>query len=184
MDDEMILDLFYERSEQAVDALKEKYGGVLRSVIVGILPDKRDAEECISDVYFAVWNTVPPQRPKALLPFLCRIGRNAALDKVRSNSAAKRNGRLLAIDELAEAIPGGDSPESETDARELARLINLFLSRCGERDRILFLRRYWYGQSVETAARSLGISANAACVRLHRLREKLRKTLKKEGYSL
>ena len=184
MEDAEILALFFARSEQAVEALADKYGSMLRRLAENILPDGRDAEECVSDAYLAVWNAVPPARPEVLSAYVCRIVRNKALDRLRAGAAARRSAALTALEELEEILPGPETPESRLDCLELGEGINRFLSGLDSRDRVLFLRRYWYGDGVEAAGAALGLSAGQAGLRLFRLRKKLRRYLEKEGYTI
>lgn len=185
MTDREILDLFFARSERAVEALEEKFGRLCRRIAMNILGDARDAEECAADTALAVWNTVPPKEPDPLMPYVGRIARNLALDRYRYNRAECRYaGGDALLAELEEIVSGTDSPESAADAGALSEAISRFLS--GERrdDRRLFVRRYWYGDGVGSCARDAGITPNAAAVRLSRMRERLRRYLMKEGFTL
>ena len=181
-DDSKLIELFFERSEQAVELLSEKYGGVCLSTARNILSSPQDAEECVNDAYLAVWNTVPPERPSPLIAYLLRIVRNLSLKKHRSNSAAKRgSGYDSAMDELAECIPSNENVESEYDANELGGLIDRFLGTLGKDERVMFVRRYWFGDDIGALAKHFGISRHAASGRLYRTREKLKAYLKKAG---
>ena len=169
LDDEGILDLFYERSEQAVTELDRKYGAAVRRTAGNILRDRLDVEECLNDTWLAAWNTIPPQRPDPLVSYVCRIARNLAVKRWRAETAAKRNGNYdLVLDELEECISSGVDVESELE-RE---------------DRVLFVRRYFFAEPVAQIAAATRFSANRTSVRLFRLREKLRNYLQKEGLSV
>ena len=185
MDDSQIIDLFFERSEQAIAELSQKYGRVLLGVAQNILNDRRDAEETVNDAYLGVWNTVPPERPVMLQSYACRIVRNLALKKYHANTAKKRNSTYdAALDELSGCLPSDTDVESEFAAQETMRLINAFLSAQTKEDRMLFVRRYWYADSVGELAERFGIGKHTVSVRLSRLRARLKSYLAKEGVSL
>ena len=184
MDDRQIIHMLWQRLEQAIDALAQKYGSRLQRTAMNILEDPRDAEEAVNDTYLALWNAIPPAKPDPLAPFVFRVGRNTALKLLRSRSAQKRDSRYdLSLDELAECIPDG-VPEDILDARALGRAINGFLDTLSGTNRILFVRRYWFGDTAGTVGRELGLSESAAAVRLHRLRTQLKAHLIKEGFDL
>ncbi len=182
MTDEEIIGLFFERSEQAISELAKEHGEAARRVALRILGDPEDAEECVNDAYLGVWNSVPPERPAPLRTYVCRIARNLAAKRRRANTAQKRGrGYDLALDELAEIVPDRVGVEDRIAAKELAELIGAFLDTLSYEDRFLFMRRYWYADPLSEIARMAGMSYGAAAVRLHRVREKLRKQLLKEG---
>lgn len=185
MEDEAIIKLFFERSEEAVAQLSEKYGAICGRTAYNILNSRRDAEECVNDAYLAVWNTVPPQNPQPLLSYVCRIVRNLSLNKYHAETAAKRNSAYdAALDELENCFPSSDTAESEFDARETARKIDAFLETLDKESRILFVRRYWYSDSIEDLARLFDTGRHNISVRLSRIRQKLRKYMEKEGVLL
>lgn len=182
MKDQEILDLFFERSEQAITELILKYGAAIRNVVTNILKNHQDVEECTNDTYLRVWDQIPPQRPKYLGAYACRIARNVSLSRYHANTAAKRNSYYdLALDELEQTIPALSTVESEYDAKELTRYLNAFLKGLSKEDRYLFLRRYWYGDSINQIAQNLDWKPHNASVRLFRLRKKLQDYLHKEG---
>lgn len=182
MTDEEIVGLFFERSEQAIAELQQKHGGAAFRIALNILGDPEDAEECVSDACLAVWNSVPPNRPSPLRSYVCRIARNLAAKRYHAETARKRDSRYdLALDELAECLPDRGGVEESLAARELAALIDRFLDTLPYEDRFLFMRRYWYADSLGEAAKMAGMSYAAAAVRLHRVREKLKQRLLKEG---
>ena len=182
MTDAEIIRLFFERSEQAIEELAKAHGSAAARVARNILGSERDAEECLNDTYLAVWNAIPPQEPAPLRTFVCRIARNLAAAKYHANTAKKRNSRYdAALDELEECLSDGGSVEDAYDAKELSEAINAFLAALSYSDRFLFVRRYWYSDSVQNIAALTGSTANSVAVRLYRLREKLRHHLIKEG---
>jgi RNA polymerase sigma-70 factor (ECF subfamily) len=182
MDDKKIIALLWDRAEGAIDALAAKFGKRLLRTAQNILGDARDAEEAVSDTYLALWNAIPPANPDPLAPYVYRTGRNIALKRLRHDGAQKRESRYdLSLDELANCLPGED-PEHILDARALGQAMDAFLARERAENRYIFLRRYWYGDSVQEIAAALHIRENVVSVRLNRLRCKLRDYLVKEGY--
>lgn len=185
LDDSKIIELFYERSEQAIIELSKKYGSVCTRVANNILNNRLDSEECINDAYLGAWNTIPPQKPDPLLTYICRIVRNLAIKKYHSNTAMKRNSTYdVSLDELENCFPVSDSPEDKAGAREIAQMIDRFLETLDKENRIMFVRRYWYADSITELAELFHTSNHNISVRLSRTREKLRKYLIKEGVSL
>ena len=185
MEDSGIIELFFERSEQAVAELSARYGEVCRRTAMNILGDPLDCEECVNEAYLAVWNRIPPERPDPLVSYVCRIVRNLALKRYSANTAKKRNSSYdVALDEIAEVLPSPDRVEDEAAANETASLINSFLGTLGERDRVMFVRRYWFGDSVTDIASMFGTGAHYVSVRLSRIRKALGRYLTKEGVSL
>lgn len=181
MDDSKIIQLFFERSEQAIIELSNKYGAIFSKVADNILNNRRDAEECVNDAYLGVWNTIPPQRPDPLLSYVCRIVRNLALKKYHENTAQKRNSYYdAAFDEIADCIPSSFSVENEIMAKEVARVIDGFLETLDQQSRIMFIRRYWHADSIEEIAALFHKSKHYISVRLSRIRKALKQHLKKE----
>lgn len=182
MDDSTIISLLWDRAEQGLEALAAKFGPRLRSIAMNILNSLPDAEETVNDTYLAVWNTIPPRKPDPLAGFVYRIGRNLALKRLRSSTAQKRNSTYdLSLDELAGCIPSS-ALEETLEARELGRAIDAFLDTVSRDSRCIFLRRYWFGDSVKEIATAFRMTESAVSVRLHRTREQLRTYLNKEGY--
>ncbi len=180
--DQEIVELFFERSEQAIDCLTVRYGAAIRSVSSGILKDPQDVDECVNDTYLQIWNSIPPHRPQYLGAFACRIARNISLNRYDFNSAEKRNGYFdAALDELAGCIPDITEVESEYSANEIAETINSFLAGLSQSDRFLFVQRYWLGASISQLSEKSKLTEHAVSVRLFRLRKKLKKHLRKEG---
>lgn len=181
MTDTEIIDLFFARSDQAIRALAAKHGGAVQHVAYNILANPQDTEECVNDTYLGVWNSIPPNRPSPLRTYVCKIARNLATKQYHVNTAQKRNSQYdLALDELAECIPDGRTVEGEYTAKELAAAIDRFLDTLSYEDRFLFMRRYWYADSLADIAAMTGMSYSTVAVRIHRAKEKLRKQLIKE----
>ena len=181
MEDREIIALLWQRSEDAIRALAEKIGHRLQRLARNILVNPQDAEECVSDTYLALWNTIPPRRPEPLSPYALRICKNLAVSRLRVSLAQKRSGYEIALDELSEAI-GAQALEETISARELGRAIDRFLSTLSVENRVIFLRRHWYGDSVQEIATRVRLSENTVSVRLTRTRAKLREFLTKEGF--
>lgn len=183
MEDNKIIALFFARSEQAVEALANKYGKLCQVIAVNILGNSLDAEECVNDTYLAAWNTIPPQKPNPLRTYLCRITRNIAITRYHTNTALKRNSHYdIALDELEECLCTLENAESHVLAKELSHLLDRFLNNLDRRSRVMFMRRYWYADSVAQIAEDFGMRPNSVSVQLSRLRDKLRKFLINEGY--
>ena len=182
MDDQRIVALLWQRSERALALLAEKFGRLLHRLAMNILGDPSDAEEAVSDTYLALWNTIPPENPDPLTAYVCRVGKNASLKKLRDATAAKRDSRYdISLDELSGCL-SGISLEEQWQARELGRAIDRFLELQTQQNRIIFLRRYWFGDSVTDIASDMGMTENAVSVRLSRTRDHLRAYLQKAGY--
>lgn len=185
LDDDKIIDLFYKRSEQAIEELSKKYGAVCSKVARNILRNGLDAEECVNDAYLGAWNTIPPKRPEPLLAYICQIVRNLSITRYHANTAAKRNSFYdAALDELEECLASAVTVETEISARELSELLDRFLATLDRENRIIFLRRYWYSDPVSEIAAVFHMSSNSVSARLSRIRRKLKKFLKQEGYCI
>lgn len=177
-----ILTLLLRRSEEAIGAMARRFGPRLAATALNILGIREDAEEAVSDTYYAVWNVVPPKEPDPLEPFVYRVGRNLALKRLRRNTARKRNSSYdLSLEELEGCIPSL-TLEERFEARELGRAIDRFLDTLPHQSRKMFLRRYWFGDSIKAIAADLGLRENTVTVRLTRTRERLRIYLQKEGF--
>lgn len=184
MEDEQIIDLYFKRSEQAISETDHKYGRPCRKVSFNILRNREDTEECVNDTYLAAWNTIPPKRPDPFAAFLLRIVKNLSLKRYRDSSAQKKNSKLdVCFEELEECLPSGSSADI-TDRAYIKVLIEQFLDGLDRDDRIMFVRRYWYGDSVKDIAKAFHITQNNASVRLHRLRKELKTCLEEEGVIL
>ena len=181
MDDRKIVALLWQRAESALEAMAAKFGRGLLVLARNILPDLRDAEESVSDTYLAVWNAVPPAKPDPLSPYIYKVGRNTAMNRRRRDSAQKRSGWEVSLEELSGSLEG-PSLEARVEARALGRAIDAFLDTQSRETRIIFLRRYWFGDSIKDIAKLLSIQENAVSVRLLRTREKLKAYLTEEGY--
>ncbi len=182
MEDEKIISLYWNRDERAIEETDLKYGRLCNYVAENILSNHEDREECMNDTYLAVWNSIPAKRPDRFSVFLCRIVRNLALQKWEYISAAKRNPSAAAsIEELGDCVTGTDSVESEIERKTTENIINRFLWRQKEEKRNVFIRRYWYFDSIETISKNTGFSQSKVKSMLYEMRRKLRKYLESEG---
>ena len=182
LEDSKIIELFFDRSEEAITELSKKYGQVCKSVAENILNNQLDSEECVNDAFLAVWNTIPPQKPEHLLSYVCRIVRNLAIKKYHANTAQKRNSIYdVALDEIKECFPSSVSVEDEIESVEFSKEIDRFLESMDKQSRILFVRRYYYSDSIEDLAGLFRTSKHNISVRLSRIRKNLKKYLIKEG---
>jgi len=184
MDDRQIVGLFFERSDQAITELSKKYGKLCLKIAINILNNTQDAEECVNDAYLGAWNSIPPQVPNPLRPYICRIVRNLSLKKLRANSALKRSSSYeVSLSELEDYIPD-NSFYDNLSVNELTMQINEFLSALDYYDRVMFIKRYWFSESLSEISESFGISEHNASVKLSRIRGKLRKYLNDKGVSI
>lgn len=178
-----IIELLERRDEEALCLLKEHYSTYCYSIIYNILRNHEEAEEALSDVWLRIWNSIPPARPQRLRAYLAKTCRNVALDYIKHNSAEKRSGMTLLLDEIAEVLP--DSRwEQQDQGRPLREALNRFLRTLGQEEQRIFLRRYWYGATIEELSGDFGCSQSRITGILFRTRKKLRKYLEKEGYQL
>lgn len=186
MEDHEIVALYWARDEEAITQSGVKYGAYCRHIAQGILERCEDVEEALSDTWLSAWNAMPPARPAVLRTFLGRLCRNLCINRSIHDAAQKRGGKkvVLALEELHECIPGGEDPAQAAETSELSRIIDAFLRTLPRRDCDLFLRRYWYLDSIETIAAAMGLRPGAVKTRLYRIRGKLRTVLEKEGYAL
>ncbi|MCR5135868.1 MAG: RNA polymerase sigma factor [Oscillospiraceae bacterium] len=183
MEDDAILSLFRERSENALSETEAKYGRLCYSVAYRILEDSQDSEECVNDTWMQAWNAIPPEWPRKLSAWLSRVTRNLAVSRFREKHAEKRGGSEipLILDELAECLAGGTEPERELERKELAAAINGFLAGLKQEERDLFTARYFYAASHKELAERTGFSIPKIKTVLHRNRVKLMTYLKEEG---
>lgn len=179
LQDHEIVDLFWDRQGRAVAETDKKYGKLLYGISFSVLQLKEDAEECVNDTYFAAWNRMPDERPAYLGAFLSKITRHLSIDKYRKNTAEKRGGTDVCA-ELEDCIPSKDDVFSEIENRELARIIDGFLAKLPKEKQVIFVRRYFYNDSIQDISKMLGISVAKIKTTLHRLRLSLKKKLEDE----
>ena len=186
MKDEKIVELYLERSEEAIKETDRQYGRYFHYIAKEILQDEEDAKEIVNDTYLKAWNSIPPERPKPLKAFLGRITRQLALNRLERNKAQKRGGGqyFLALDELAECIPDGSGSEDVASDIDLSDTINHFLRILPIEQRRVFIKRYWYMSSISDIAASFDMSESKVTSILFRVRNKLKEHLTKEGFDL
>jgi RNA polymerase sigma-70 factor (ECF subfamily) len=184
MDDEKIVQLYWDRDEQAIPATADKYGSYCAAIARNILGNNEDAEECVSDTYLNAWNSMPPQRPGILSAFLGTITRNLSFNRYKHRTADKRGGGALPVvlDELADCVSGQDDMEQEFDRQELIKAINDFLDTLPQDKRSIFLCRYWYTDSISDIAHRHGMRSGAVSMTLNRLRANLHDYLLERGF--
>ena len=182
MEDQEIIDLYWNRSEIAISETASKYGGYCYSIAFNILKNNEDCEESVSDTYIAAWNAIPPRRPSILSTFLGKITRRIAIDRWRSRNRVKRGGGEidLALEELEDCIADSQTVEKAFERKQLSSLFNRFLEELPEVERTVFLCRYWYVDSVSDIANHFGFSGSKVTSMLHRTRKKLRAVLERE----
>lgn len=183
MEDNQIIQLYFDRAEQAIRETDTKYGGYCYSIAWNILSSAEDAEESVSDTYLAAWNAMPPRRPRVLSAFLGKITRNIALDRWRKYRAFKRGGGQieLALEELGECVSGEESVENALIRREILAGIERFLESLTQTERMVFLCRYWYLDSTEEIAEKSGFTVSKVKSMLLRIRRRLYARLQEEG---
>ena len=183
MEDDEIIRLFYERSENAIVHVEKKYGAILGSMSYNILHDHSDAEEVVNDTLYAAWETIPPENPNPLLAYLVRIAHNKSIKKHQHNTAKKRNSYYdAALDELEAVLADFASVEEEYEAKELTEAIDIFLDKIDRKGRLLFIRRYYFADSIQELSKQFDMSENSVYVKLHRIRKRLKKYLEQEGF--
>lgn len=186
MDDNKIIDLYSERNQLALGATADKYGAYCMKICMNILEDTPDSEEVVNDTYMQVWNTIPPQKPQSLMAYIAKVARNLALNKLKARNAVKRGGgeTALSYDELDLCTPSDVSVESESDMKALSNHISAFLYTQKEDVRKIFVRKYFYCDSVEDICERFSFSQSKVKSILMRTRDKLRDYLLSEGYNI
>ena len=178
IDDEKIIDLFFERDQQAIRELEIKYGKICHNLSYNIVNSRQDAEECVNDAYLGAWNAIPPARPNPLLSYLVKIVRNISLKIYWRKEAAKRNSiYTIAMQEIETCIADKKTVEDEIEARELAHIIENFLDSLTTKERIIFMRRYAYIDTYADIAKRVGTSEKNVSVRLSLIRQKMKQYL-------
>lgn len=186
MDDAKIVQLYWDRNEQAIPATADKYGNYCTSIAKNILGNREDAEECVNDTYMNAWNSMPPHSPSILSTFLGKIVRNLSFNRYKHNTADKRGGGELpaVLDELSDLVSGKDDVEQEINRKELINAIDAFLDSLSTEKRSIFISRYWHTDSISEIAVQHGIKDGAVSMTLNRLRLKLHNYLLERGFEL
>ncbi len=186
MEDSKIVQLYWNRDEQAIGATADKYGRYCASIARNILGNREDAEECVNDTYLNAWNAIPPHRPGILSAFLGKITRNLSFNRYQYNTADKRGGGETAavLEELLDIVSDGEGPEQAMEYRELVKAIDSFLAGLPAQKRHIFVCRYWYFDSVSGIAAQFQMTGNNVSVTLNRIRAQLRDYLMEGGFVL
>lgn len=182
MQDLQIIELYWSRDERAISESDVHYGAYCRRIALNILSSYEDAEECVSDTWHRTWENIPPERPNSLAAFFGRIVRNLSISRFRANRAQKRfDGITVLLSELEDCIPSHNSTAQEAEAGLLTEIINNWLTSLPTDDRVIFVRRYWYGDASGALAEECGLTPNQMAQRMLRLRKSLKSTLEQEG---
>ena len=168
MDDKQIIDLFFQRDEDAINAVDQKYGSKLNALAANILQSREDGLECINDTYMKAWNSIPPARPEYLFAFL----------------AEKRRAKVVELTKELEECIGDGGLQAHLDKEDIGEMLSHFLETVDKNKRIIFLRRYWYSDSIRDISERMQMSESAVKVTLHRMRKELRKYMESEGLYL
>ena len=182
MKDERIVELIYNNDEKGLHEAEAKYRGLCRSVADSILDSDEDREECVNDAFLAVWRNIPPEKPKNFRAYIARLVKNISLKRSRDNMAYKRRANYNAAgDELLEIIEDGRTIAEEYESKRIGEIINAFLAGLPKRDRDIFVLRFWYGDTVPSISKSMGVSESLIRSLIPRLKKKLAEELAKEG---
>lgn len=184
MEDKEIIELYWQRNETAIIETKKKYDRYLLGIADNILHDASENEECVNDTYLKVWNAIPPENPTSLKSYMGRIARNHALNRLRDRMREKRVANQIAVhlEELENVVCVQSKVEELVGAYHLEAVIDEFLGSISREKRVMFLRRYWYFDSIKEIAQRMGMSESKVKVSLKRTRDELRKRLEKEGF--
>lgn len=186
MDDNGIIQLYWDRNDQAISATSEKYGHYCKAIAKNILSNEEDAEECVNDTYLNAWNSMPTHWPEQLATFLGKITRNLSFNKYKHNHAKKRDGGeiILVLEELTDCVSDIDTVEQAIDRKELSKAINAFVKNLPVEKRNIFVRRYWYADSVLDIARDYGMLQGTVSKTLERIRKQLKAYLTERGFEV
>lgn len=185
IDDKSIIELFFDRSEKAIEELDLKYGKLCHKLSHNILNSRQDAEECVNDAYLGVWNAIPPAKPEPLRAYLCKVVRNISLKLYHRKTAEKRRGEYaIALQELEDSLPAPNTVEAEMETRELTLMIERFLDTLSDENCVIFLRRYWFSDTYAEIAERTGISEKSVSMRLVRIRKQMKQYLLEREVSI
>ena len=179
-----IVNLYWQRSELAIEESDKKYGKYCFAIAYAILGEAEEADESVNDTWFAGWNSMPPKRPDSLKAYLGKLCRHISISKLRKHKSLKRGGgeAAVAVEELEECIPNNCNVQHEVEMKELGMKLNIFVRDLGEKERNIFVARYWYALPVCDIALKLGLKESTVKTSLFRNREKLKKFLEKGGW--
>ncbi|MCQ2495638.1 MAG: RNA polymerase sigma factor [Lachnospiraceae bacterium] len=182
LEDSEIIELYWERSENAIKETQNKYFGYAYSIIARIIANKEDAEECFDDSMLKLWNSIPPTRPQNLRLYLGKIVRNTAIDRLKNLTGKKRTAEIISLSEMENFEDDFQNIDKDIDKWTLVEIINSFLQEQKKLHRIVFVQKYWYFLSVNQISEANNISSSKALSILHRMRKKLKERLVREGY--
>ena len=179
--DDEIIELYWKRDPKAIEETQTQYGEKLGRLSFGILENREDAQECVNDTYLRTWDSIPPTRPQFLFAYLAKICRFLCFDVLDHKNAQKRSALVVELThEMQQCIPDSRD-EDKVQGEQIGQNITAFLRTQSKQDRLLFMKRYWYGVSIKDLAQQMQISESSAKVRLHRIRGRLKKYLESEG---
>ncbi len=176
-----IVALLEARNEDALMYMKKRYGNYCYTILYGILRDHEEAQEALNDVWLRVWQSIPPGKPNCFQAYVAKVSRNVALDRLKHQNAQKRKAVTLPLDEIREMLPDPAWEQGEI-SRQLGEILNSFVKNLKPEEQKIFLRRYWYNETIDEMAIAFGCSQSRITGILFRVRKKLRKYLEKEGY--
>ena len=182
--DERIVELYWQRDQNAIKETDKKYGKMLIRIAYNILHDMSDCEECQNDTYLRIWNAIPPNRPNPFSAFIYKIMRNSAINKYKEKSRKSRipSEFTVSIEDLEDSLHSAESPESEISAKELSELINHYLSGLSDRQKYIFIGRFYMGDTLETIAEELKINASTVQRETEKIKKGLKAYLERSGY--
>lgn len=185
LEDDKIVQLYWDRDESAIDETDKKYRNYLYTIAYNIVHDRLDCEECLNDTYLGTWNTIPPTRPNILQVFLAKIMRNVAVDKYRQNHASRRipSELIVSLDEIDESMIYDPTDNEHDKIVAIAEALNIYLKGLSDRDQLIFVCRYYYADYITDIAKMLGVSEKTVSRALHNMRQELREALEKGGYT-
>jgi len=182
MDDKLIVNMLFDRSESALEHISQKYQRTLFGISYNIVGSREDAEECVNDTYLGVWNAIPPTRPHSLYAFVCRIVRNISLTRYYHDKAKKRNRSVeISLEEIGDFLSDGDFCDRELEKEELRHMLEEWLYSLNEENRYIFIRRYWYMDDPERISGELGLTKAAVYLRIDRMKKNLKEYLTQKG---
>ncbi len=185
MQDSEIITLYFARNEDAIQETSDKYGNALLHISTNITNDIPDAEECVNDTYLTAWNSIPPERPLHFFAWLARTVRNFSCKVVELRTRKKRSAVMIELsNELEECLPSGNDIQKECESKELREVIDAFIYELDEDSQAVFMRRYFYTDSIGEISHIMGFSESKIKSMLHRMRIKLKEKLEKEGFSI
>ena len=178
---ETIVTLLENRDEEALLSMKKQYGNYCYTILYGILRDHEEAQEALNDVWLRIWQSIPPAKPNCFCAYVAKVSRNIALDRLKYQNAGKRIQTTLPLEEIREMLPD-PTWEQKEGGQELKEVLSAFLKTLKPEERKVFIRRYWYNETIEELSEAFGSSHSRITGILFRVRKRLRKYLEKEGY--